>query len=76
MEPVIYNAEQTADLGSSQKCEHANREDVLQAPWSLHYGNSESLDSRVAATAALFKEGKEYIEQVCPFLSLQSTFVN
>jgi hypothetical protein len=54
-EPIINNAEQLADLGSSQQCEHANREVTLRAPKSLHYGNSESLDFRVAATA--MKEG-------------------
>lgn len=63
MEPVINNAEQMADLGSSQQCEHANREVILRAPKSLHCGNSESLDFRVAATAAFINEGREYIAQ-------------
>lgn len=54
--PVIANAEQLADLGSSQQCEHANREVILRAPKSLHYGNSESLDFRVKATAAFINE--------------------
>lgn len=59
--PVIANAEQLADLGSSQQCEHANREVILRAPKSLHYGNSESLDFRVKATAAFINEGRHYI---------------
>ena len=62
--PVIGNAEQYADLGSSQQCEHANREVTLRAPKSLHYGNSESLDFRVAATAAFVNEGRQYVAQV------------
>lgn len=62
--PVIANAEQLADLGSSQQCEHANREVILRAPKSLHYGNSESLDFRVKATAAFINEGRHFIPQV------------
>ncbi|XP_060557505.1 uncharacterized protein LOC132717930 [Ruditapes philippinarum] len=50
-------APQLADLGSSQQCEHANREVTMRAPKSLHYGNSESLDFRVKATAAFINEG-------------------
>lgn len=64
----MNNAEQMADLGSRQQCEHANCEVILQAPTSLHYGNSESLVFSVAATAAFFNEGREYIAQVCLFL--------
>ena len=63
-EPVIANAEQYSDLGSSQQCEHANKEVTLRAPKSLHYGNSESLDFRVHATAAFINEGRSYISQV------------
>ncbi|XP_048257443.1 uncharacterized protein LOC124114456 isoform X1 [Haliotis rufescens] len=62
--PVIANAEQYADLGSSQQCEHANREVTLRAPKSLHYGNSESLDFRVAATTAFINEGRSYVSEV------------
>ena len=62
--PVIASAEQYADLGSSQQCEHANREVMLRAPKSLHYGESESLDFRVQATAAFINEGRGYISQV------------
>lgn len=62
--PVIANAEQLADLGSSQQCEHAIQEVILRAPKSLHYGNSESLDFRVKATAAFINEGRHYIPQV------------
>ena len=63
-EQVISNAEQYSDLGSSQQCEHANREVTLRAPKSLHYGNSESLDYRVHATAAFINEGRYYIPKV------------
>ncbi|KAL4236485.1 hypothetical protein ACF0H5_004871 [Mactra antiquata] len=63
-EPVIANAPLYADLGSSQQCEHANREVTLRAPKSLHYGNSESLDFRVNATAAFINEGRSYISQL------------
>jgi len=62
--PVIDNSEKYADLGSSQQCEHANREVSLRAPKSLHYGNSESLDFRVQATSAFINEGRSYISQV------------
>lgn len=70
MEPVINNAEQMADLGSSQQCKHANREVLLRAPKSLHFGNSESLDFRVAATAVFINEGRKYTAQVFLFMSL------
>lgn len=59
--PIIANAEQYIDLGSSQQCEHANREVTLRAPKSLHYGNSESIDFKVHATAAFINEGRRYI---------------
>lgn len=62
--PLANNAEQFADLGSSQACEHANREMALRAPKSLHYGNTKSLDYRVHATAACINEGRKYIPQV------------
>lgn len=62
--PVISNVDQYCDLGSSQQCEHANREVTLRAPKSLHYGNSESLDFRVMATSAFINEGQKYITQV------------
>ncbi|XP_055999895.1 uncharacterized protein LOC130046463 [Ostrea edulis] len=61
---VIANSEQFAELGSSQQCEHANREVTLRVPKSLHYGNSEALDFRVAATTAFINEGREYITKV------------
>lgn len=64
--PVISNVDQYCDLGSSQQCEHANREVTLRAPKSLHYGNSESLDFRVMATSAFINEGRKYITQVKP----------
>lgn len=62
--PIVVNAHQYADLGSSQQCEHANREVTLRAPKSHHYGNSESIDHRVQATAAFINEGRQYIVQV------------
>ncbi|KAK3108256.1 hypothetical protein FSP39_004267 [Pinctada imbricata] len=57
-------AEQYVDLGSSQQCEHANREVTLRVPKSHHYGNSESLDFRVNASAAFINEGRSYISKV------------
>ncbi|XP_053389209.1 uncharacterized protein LOC123543364 isoform X2 [Mercenaria mercenaria] len=74
-EPVIANAEQYANLGSSQQCEHANREVTLRAPKSLHYGNSESLDYRVQATAAFINEGRNYISQLKSSVLLVHTCV-
>lgn len=62
--PLADNAEQYADLGSSQACEHANREVSLRAPKSFHYGNTKSLDYRVHATAAFINEGRRYIAEV------------
>ena len=63
-EPVISHSEEYSNLEKSQKCEHANREVTLQAPQSLRYGNSESLDFPVAATAAFITEGRQYVTQV------------
>ena len=57
-------AEQYSELGSSQQCEHANKEVTLRAPKSHHYGNSESLDFQVYATVAFVNEGRSYISQV------------
>lgn len=64
LQPIIARAEQYTELGSSQQCEHANKEVTLRAPKSHHYGNSESLDFRVHATAAFVNEGRSYISQV------------
>lgn len=64
VQPIFARAEQYAELGSSQQCEHANKEVTLRAPKSHHYGNSESLDFRVHATAAFVNEGRSYISQV------------
>lgn len=61
---LINNAHQYIDLGSSQQCEHANKEVSLRAPKSHHYGNSASLDYRVHATAAFVNEGRQYISKV------------
>jgi hypothetical protein len=48
--PLATNAHQYIDRGSSQQCEHANKEVTLRAPKSHHYGHSKSLDYRVYAT--------------------------
>lgn len=56
--PVISNVDQYCDLGSSQQCEHANREVTLRPQKSLHYRNSESFSS------AFINEGRKYITQV------------
>jgi hypothetical protein len=56
-EPVIAKASVYCVLGSSQACEHANRAVSLQAPKHLHYGESESLDFRVKASAACSTAG-------------------
>ena len=60
--PIIAKSYQYADMGSSQQCEHGNREVTLRAPKSLHYGNSESLDFRVKA--AFINDGRHYISEV------------
>ncbi|XP_061170673.1 uncharacterized protein LOC133180113 [Saccostrea echinata] len=73
-EPLIANAEQYIDLGSSQQCEHANREVTLRAPKSLHYGNSESIDFKVHATAAFINEGHGYISMVCFYTNVWKQF--
>ena len=62
--PLISNAHQYIDLGSSQQCEHANKEVTMRAPKSHHYGHTKSLDYRVHATAAFVNEGRHYISQV------------
>ncbi|CAG2185916.1 unnamed protein product [Mytilus edulis] len=62
-EPVILKAASYADLGSSQACEHANRAASLRAPKHLHYGESESLDFRVKASAACINEGRNYLSE-------------
>ncbi|XP_045202398.2 uncharacterized protein LOC123555866 [Mercenaria mercenaria] len=63
-DPLIAKVDQYVDLGSSQQCEHANREVTLRAPKHLHYGSSKSLDYRVHATAAFINEGGNYISKV------------
>lgn len=50
-EPVIAKASLYSELGFSQACGHANRAVSLRAPKHLHYGENESLDFRVKATA-------------------------
>ena len=63
-EPIIARADKYSDLGSSQQCEHANKEVSLRAPKSHHYGASESLDFRVHASSAFINDGRGYITQV------------
>lgn len=63
-EPIIAKSALYADLGSSQACEHANRATMLKAPKHLHYGESESLDFRVKATAANINVGRKYLSEV------------
>jgi hypothetical protein len=57
-EPLIHRSHEYSDLGSSQQNEHANKEVMLRAPKSHHYGNSEALDFRVHASAAFINEGR------------------
>lgn len=64
LEPIIRRADQYCDLGSTQQCEHANREVALRAPKFLHYGDTEALDFRVQPTIAFINEGRHYITQV------------
>lgn len=51
-------------MGSSQACEHANRVVSLRAPKHLHYGESESVDFRVKASAACVNEDRKYLPVV------------
>ena len=62
--PVIAKAALYVDLGSSQACESANRSVSLKAPKHLHYGESDSLDFRIKATAASINEGRKYLSEV------------
>lgn len=62
--PIIAKSASYIELGSSQACEHANRETCLRVPKHLHYGESESLDFRVKATAAFINEGRKYLSEV------------
>lgn len=64
MATVISKVGQLVDLGSSQQCEHANREVTLRAPKNIHYGGTEALDFRVHATSAFINEGRSYITKV------------
>jgi len=64
MAPIIAKVGQLVDLGSSQQCEHANREVTIRAPKNIHYGGTEALDHRVQATAAFINEGRHYITKV------------
>ena len=64
MTPFIAKANQLVNLGSSQQCEHANREVSLKAPKNIYYGGSEALNFRVQATAAFINEGRNYIAEV------------
>lgn len=61
---LANRAEQLSDLGSSQANEHANKEVTHRAPKDTHYGDSQSLDWRVNASALFVNEGRSYIPQV------------
>ena len=63
-EAVIDKATLYSDLRASQACEHASRAVSLRAPKHLHYGESQSLDFRVKATAACLNEGRKYLPEV------------
>ncbi len=63
-QPIINRSDQYVDLGSSQQCEHANREVTLKVPKNIHYGGSAGLDYRVQATTAFVNEGRHYLSQV------------
>ena len=63
-EPIIARSASYADLGSSQQCEHANKEVTLRADKGHHYGESESLDYRVKATSAFVNMGRAYLAKV------------
>lgn len=63
-EPIIAKSALYTDLGSSQACEYANRAAMLKAPKHLHYGESESLDFRIQATAASINVGRKYLSEV------------
>lgn len=83
MTPFIAKASQLVDLGSSQQCEHANREVSLKAPKNIYFGGSEALDHRVEATAAFINEGRRYIVDVstvklfcCWYVETFTKFVN
>lgn len=64
MAPVISKVGQLVDLGSSQQCEHANREVTVRAPKNIHNGGTEALDLWVLATPAFINEGRHYIAKV------------
>ncbi|VDI62817.1 Hypothetical predicted protein [Mytilus galloprovincialis] len=51
-------------IGSSQACEAAHRAASLRAPKHLHYGESESLDDRLKATAACINEGRRLLKNM------------
>lgn len=76
--PVIEKAALYADLGCSQACEHANRAVSLRAPKHLHYGESDSLDFRVKATAAYINEGRKYLSEVAEwgYVAVQMVFLD
>lgn len=64
-DPLVLNAEQYIDLGSSQQCEHANRAATLRVPKNIHYGSTKSLDYRIQATAAFINLGRHYLTESC-----------
>ena len=63
-ESVIKHSKEYSNSGCNQQRENANREVTLRAPKSLNYGNSVSLDFRVAVTEAVINEGRQYVTLV------------
>lgn len=58
-------------IGSSQACEYANRAAMLKTPKHLHYGESESLDFRIQATATSINVGRNISMRSRSSLALQ-----
>lgn len=62
--PIIAKIASYIELRSNQACGHANRKTCLRVTKHLHYGESESLDFRVKASAAFINEGRKYLSEV------------
>lgn len=66
-ERYASNAEKLANLGSSLQNESFNQMVSSKAPKAKHFGGSESLNIRVAASAAQVNDGRSYIVKVFEF---------
>ncbi len=62
--PIINRADVYSNLGSSQQCEHANKEVMLKFNKHIHFGESDALDFRVKAASACINEGRHYLSEV------------